>query len=111
MRKAQLHAPIVVPRSSRAHQDRRSPHTDLVKAPASTRLLSHHSDMTDERNTASGVLAAVLSVAVITLAIYGLRELVPVVSTGVVYMLAVLLVSGGWGLWLGLFTAVLSAAA
>jgi two-component system sensor histidine kinase KdpD len=67
--------------------------------------------MTRERNTAAGVLAAVLSVAVITLAIYGLRELVPVVSTGVVYMLAVLLVSGGWGLWLGLFTAVLSAAA
>jgi two-component system sensor histidine kinase KdpD len=67
--------------------------------------------MTKERSTASGVLAAVLSVAVITVAIYGLRELVPVVSTGVVYMLAVLLVSGGWGLGLGLFTAVLSAAA
>jgi two-component system, OmpR family, sensor histidine kinase KdpD len=67
--------------------------------------------MTNERNTASGVFAAVLSVAVITLAIYGLRELVPVVSTGVVYMLAVLLVSGVWGLALGLFTALLSAAA
>jgi two-component system sensor histidine kinase KdpD len=67
--------------------------------------------MTRGRNAASGLLAAVLSVAVITLAIYGLRELVPVVSTGVVYMVAVLLVSGGWGLGLGLFTAVLSAAA
>jgi two-component system, OmpR family, sensor histidine kinase KdpD len=67
--------------------------------------------MTHERSTGAGVLAAVLSVAVITLAIYGLRELVPVVSTGVVYMLAVLLVSRGWGLRLGLFTAVLSAAA
>ena len=33
---------------------------------------------------------------------YGLRELVPVVSTGVVYLLAVLLVSSYWGLWLGL---------
>jgi two-component system, OmpR family, sensor histidine kinase KdpD len=54
---------------------------------------------------------AVGAVAVITGINYGLRELVPVVSTGVVYLLAVLLVSSGWGLWLGLFTAVLSAAA
>ena len=65
----------------------------------------------DERNIASGVLAAVLSVAAVTIAIYGLRELVPAVSTGVVYMLAVLLVSGGWGLWMGLLTSLLSAAA
>jgi two-component system, OmpR family, sensor histidine kinase KdpD len=54
---------------------------------------------------------AVGAIAVITAIIYGLRELVPVVSTGVVYLLAVLLVSTGWGLWLGLLTAVLSAAA
>lgn len=58
-----------------------------------------------------GLAAAVASVAAITVANYGLRELVPVVSTGVVYMLAVLLVSSRWGLWLGLLTAVLSAAA
>ena len=58
-----------------------------------------------------GVLAAVGSVAVVTAVIYGLRELVPVVSTGVVYMLAVLFVSSYWGLWLGLLTALLSAAA
>ena len=63
-----------------------------------------------ERNVGVGLLAAVASVAAITLAIYGLRELVPVVSTGVVYMLAVLLVSSGWGLWLGLVTGLLSAA-
>ena len=54
---------------------------------------------------------AVAAVAVITAVNYGLRELVPVVSTGVVYLLAVLLVSTAWGLWLGLLTAVLSAAA
>jgi two-component system sensor histidine kinase KdpD len=54
---------------------------------------------------------AVGAVAVITGVNYGLRELVPVVSTGVVYLLAVLLVSTGWGLWLGLLTAVLSAIA
>ncbi len=52
-----------------------------------------------------------MSVAVITGAIYGLREFVPVVSTGVVYMLAVLLVSSYWGLLMGLFTALTSAAA
>jgi two-component system, OmpR family, sensor histidine kinase KdpD len=75
--------------------------------------LSHHLDMrtTYERRLATGLLVSVASVAAITLAIYGLRELVPVVSTGVVYLLAVLLVAGGWGLWLGLATALLSAAA
>jgi two-component system, OmpR family, sensor histidine kinase KdpD len=58
-----------------------------------------------------GLAVSVGAVAVITGVIYGLRELVPVVSTGVVYLLAVLLVSTGWGLWLGLVTAMLSAAA
>ena len=52
-----------------------------------------------------------LSVAVITGLVYALKEAVPVVSTGVVYMIAVLLVSSRWGLWLGVATAVLSAAA
>jgi two-component system sensor histidine kinase KdpD len=65
----------------------------------------------DHRRVVEGLIAAVASVAAITLADYGLRELVPVVSTGVVYMLAVLLVSSRWGLGLGLLTAVLSAAA
>jgi two-component system, OmpR family, sensor histidine kinase KdpD len=65
----------------------------------------------DRRHAMEGLIAAVASVTAITLANYGLRELVPVVSTGVVYMLAVLLVSSRWGLWLGLLTAVLSAAA
>jgi two-component system, OmpR family, sensor histidine kinase KdpD len=65
----------------------------------------------EHRRLATGLLAAVASVAAITVANYGLRELVPVVSTSVVYMLAVLLVSSRWGLWLGLLTAVLSAAA
>lgn len=65
----------------------------------------------DHRRLLTGLAAAVLSVAAVTIANYGLRELVPVVSTGVVYMLAVLLVSSRWGLWLGLLTAVLSAAA
>jgi two-component system, OmpR family, sensor histidine kinase KdpD len=63
------------------------------------------------RSWTIGLAAAVGAVAVITVVNYGLRELVPVVSTGVVYLLAVLLVSTGWGLWLGLLTAVLSAAA
>jgi two-component system, OmpR family, sensor histidine kinase KdpD len=63
------------------------------------------------RSWTLGLAVSVGAVAVITGVIYGLRELVPVVSTGVVYLLAVLLVSTGWGLWLGLVTAVLSAAA
>jgi two-component system sensor histidine kinase KdpD len=63
------------------------------------------------RSWTIGLAVALGSVAVITAVNYGLRELVPVVSTGVVYLLAVMLVSTGWGLWLGLLTAVLSAAA
>ena len=58
-----------------------------------------------------GLVAAVASVAAITAANYGLREVAPPVSTGVVYLLAVLLVSSRWGLWPGLVTSFLSAAA
>jgi two-component system, OmpR family, sensor histidine kinase KdpD len=54
---------------------------------------------------------AVLSVAAITGLNYALREITPAVSTGVVYLLAVLLVSSYWGLWLGLFTSLASTAA
>ncbi len=63
------------------------------------------------RSLAAGLLVAAGSVAVITGVIFGLREIAPVLSTGVVYMLAVLLVSSYWGLWMGLATAVLSALA
>jgi two-component system sensor histidine kinase KdpD len=53
----------------------------------------------------------IVAIAAITAAIFGLREAVPVVSTGVLYLLAVLLVSSYWGLWLGVATSILSAAA
>ena len=52
-----------------------------------------------------------VSVAAITGVNYGLREVAPAVSTGVAYLLAVLLVSSYWGLWLGLLTGLLGAAA
>jgi two-component system, OmpR family, sensor histidine kinase KdpD len=65
----------------------------------------------DRRSHLAGLAAAVVSVAVITALIYAIREIAPVVSTGVVYMLAVLLVSSYWGLLLGLVTALLSTAA
>ena len=58
-----------------------------------------------------GFVVAVGSVAATTLVIYPLGSVAPKVALGVVYLLAVLLVSTYWGLWLGLFTAVLSAAA
>ena len=59
--------------------------------------------------TATGVLAAIVAVAVTTALIFPLRQIVPAVSTGVTYLLAVLVVSTVWGLRLGLLTAVLSA--
>jgi two-component system, OmpR family, sensor histidine kinase KdpD len=58
-----------------------------------------------------GLGVALLAVAATTLVIYPLREVAPAVSTGVLYLLAVLLVSTFWGLRLGLLTAVLSALA
>jgi K+-sensing histidine kinase KdpD len=62
-------------------------------------------------STATGLGVALLCVALSTALIYPLRGITPAVSTGVVYMLAVLVVSIYWGLWLGLFTGVASAAA
>ena len=59
----------------------------------------------------TGVLVAVVAVALCTLLLYPLKQIAPVVSLGVVYLLAVLVVSTIWGAWLGVFTAVLSAAA
>jgi two-component system sensor histidine kinase KdpD len=58
-----------------------------------------------------GVLVAIVSVAIATGAIYGLKQVAPVVSLSVVYLPAVALVSVFWGLWLGLATSLLSAAA
>jgi two-component system, OmpR family, sensor histidine kinase KdpD len=58
-----------------------------------------------------GIAASGASVAVATAAIYPLKGVAPVVSLSVVYLPAVLLVSAVWGLWLGLATALLSAAA
>lgn len=58
-----------------------------------------------------GLLAAAAAIAGATLLIYPLRGIAPAVSTGVVYLVAVLLLSTYWGLWLGLLTAVAGAAA
>lgn len=57
-----------------------------------------------------GVFVSVGSVAFATAAIYGLKRVAPVTSLSVVYIPAVALVSVFWGLWLGLATALLSAA-
>jgi two-component system sensor histidine kinase KdpD len=62
-------------------------------------------------STALGLVVAVLAVAAITAIIFPLREISSAESSGVAYLLAVLLVSTIWGLWMGLFTSLLSAAA
>jgi two-component system sensor histidine kinase KdpD len=59
----------------------------------------------------TGTIVAVAAVALCTLILYPLQQIAPVVSLGVVYLLAVLVVSVIWGAWLGFATAVLSAAA
>jgi two-component system sensor histidine kinase KdpD len=58
-----------------------------------------------------GVVTAIALVALCTLLLYPLKQAAPVVSLGVVYLLAVLLVSATWGVWLGIATALASAVA
>src|SRR5579884_2297973 len=59
----------------------------------------------------SGLAVSAVAVGLATAAIYPLKSVAPAVSLSVVYLPAVLLVSAYWGLWLGLFTSLLSAAA
>jgi two-component system sensor histidine kinase KdpD len=65
----------------------------------------------DPPSRRSGAIAALLAVALCTLIVYPLKHVAPVVSLSVVYLPAVLIVSVTWGGWLGVATAVLSAAA
>jgi two-component system, OmpR family, sensor histidine kinase KdpD len=58
-----------------------------------------------------GLLVVAGLVALCTLLIYPLKQAAPVVSLGVVYMLAVVIVSVTWGVWLGIVTSLLSALA
>jgi K+-sensing histidine kinase KdpD len=58
-----------------------------------------------------GLLATLAAVVVGTLLVYPLKSVAPVVSLGVVYLPAILLVSTLWGLRLGLLASVASAAA
>jgi two-component system sensor histidine kinase KdpD len=59
----------------------------------------------------TGLAVAVLGVATATAIIYPLRSFAPAVSLGIVYVLAVLLVSTYWGLGLGMGTSLLAALA
>ena len=63
------------------------------------------------RSRALGVLVAAVAVGATTLAIYPLRDAAPEGSPGVLYLLAVLLVSMYWGRGLGLATGFASAVA
>ena len=58
-----------------------------------------------------GVVAVLVSTAISTLLVYPLKSVAPVVSLGVVYLPAILLISTVWGLRLGLLASVASAAA
>ena len=58
-----------------------------------------------------GIVAAVVSVALTTLIVFPLKEIAPVTALVVVYLVAVLVVSVGWGALLGTATAILGALA
>lgn len=59
----------------------------------------------------AGVIASLLAVALGTLLVYPLKTVAPVVSLGVVYLPAIMVISVVWGLGLGLFASVASALA
>jgi two-component system sensor histidine kinase KdpD len=63
------------------------------------------------RSRSLGLFVSVVSVALCTAAIYPLKQIAPDTSLGVVYLIGVIGVSIFWGFGLGLFTALLSAAA
>ena len=65
----------------------------------------------DWHSSAVGAVVAVLAVAATTALVYPLAQIAPVVALGVVYLVAVLLVSSIWGGWLGAATALASALA
>jgi two-component system, OmpR family, sensor histidine kinase KdpD len=60
---------------------------------------------------AAGGLIALALVGACTAAVYPLEQVTTVSSLGVVYLFGVVVVSAFWGLWLGVATSVLSAAA
>ncbi len=71
-----------------------------------------HGWLTEQRaHPLVGIGVSIATVALATAAIYPLKQLAPVVSLSVVYLPAVLIASGYWGIALGLATSLLSAAA
>ena len=58
-----------------------------------------------------GLLATLGAVAICTLLVYSLKSAAPVVSLGIVYLPAILLISIVWGLRLGLLASIASAVA
>jgi signal transduction histidine kinase len=62
-------------------------------------------------STLAGLAVGATMVAAVTLVLYPLTKLDPGVSSGVLYVLGVLLVATHWGLWLGLVTSIASALA
>ena len=60
------------------------------------------------RSTTAGAVCSVVLVAAITVILEPLSDLDPGISSGVLYVLAVLFIAMHWGLWLGVATGVLS---
>ncbi len=83
----------------------------MTPAATSSRLPAPARVLRAERPSgALGLLVALAAVAATTLLLYPLKHVAPVQTLGVVYLLAVVVVSVFWGLGLGVATAVLSAA-
>jgi two-component system sensor histidine kinase KdpD len=63
------------------------------------------------RSRVAGALVVVALVAATTALIFPLKQVAPVLATGVVYLLAVLVVAAWYGVWLGVAAALASAVA
>ncbi|HET9124016.1 MAG TPA: DUF4118 domain-containing protein, partial [Solirubrobacteraceae bacterium] len=87
------------------------PHAPAEPAVSRAHAFTQRALLVRRPNAAGGVLVSLFAVAVATAAISALKQIAPVVSLSVVYLPAVLLVSTYWGIALGLFCSLLSAAA
>lgn len=65
----------------------------------------------DGQSAASGAIAAITVVALLTAVIFPVKSIAPPISVGVLYLLGVLLTASIWGIRLGVATAILSALA
>jgi two-component system, OmpR family, sensor histidine kinase KdpD len=96
---------------SRSCEDPALSASPLGSAAYAQRVLREEAQADGKRRLVIGLTVMAAAIALTTLLLYPLREVAPAVSLGVVYLLGVLLIASRWGPWLGVLSALASAAA